>query len=155
MEFKTLKLDSSYRPIQVIDSFDAFCMVWMGRANLVEVYSNKYIRSAHQAFPVPCVIALKRYVKISKITLKCNRRNVFWRDRNTCQYLRVDEGTVINFLNIFRLPNQDLVQKAINNCVDNSKKLITRGEFACLAFELNVLGNNLNFYELFEKISLP
>ena len=68
-------------------------------------------------------------------------------DRNTCQYLRVDEDTVINFLNIFSLPNQDLVQKAINNCVDNSKKLITRGEFACLAFELNVLGNNLNFYE--------
>ena len=71
-------------------------------------------------------------------------------DRNTCQYLRVDEGTVINFLNIFRLPNQDLVQKAINNCVDNSKKLITRGEFACLAFELNVLGNNLNFYEFYD-----
>ena len=68
-------------------------------------------------------------------------------DRNTCQYLRVDEDTVINFLKIFRLPNQDLVQNAINKCVDNSKKLITRGEFACLAFELNVLGNNLNFYD--------
>ena len=68
-------------------------------------------------------------------------------DRNTCQYLRVDEDTVINFLNIFRLPNQNLVQNAINKCVDNSKKLITRGEFACLAFELKVLGNNLNFYE--------
>ena len=71
-------------------------------------------------------------------------------DRNTCQYLRVDEDTVINFLNIFRLPNQDLVQNAINKCVDNSKKLITRGEFACLAFELNVLGNKLNFYEFYD-----
>ena len=68
-------------------------------------------------------------------------------DRNTCQYLRVDEDTVINFLNIFRLPNQDLVQNAINKCVDNSKKLITRGEFACLAFELKVLGNDLSIYE--------
>jgi hypothetical protein len=68
-------------------------------------------------------------------------------DRNTCQYLRVDEDTVINFLNIFRLPNQDLVQNAINKCVDNSKKLITRGEFACLAFELKVLGNDLSSYE--------
>ena len=48
------------------------------------------------------------------------------------------------------MPNQDLVQKAINNCVDNSKKLITRGEFACLAFELSVLGNNLNFYEFYD-----
>ena len=68
-------------------------------------------------------------------------------DRNTCQYLRVDEDTVINFLNIFRLPNQDLVQNAIVKCVDNSKKLITRGEFACLAFELKVLDSDLNFYE--------
>ena len=45
------------------------------------------------------------------------------------------------------MPNQDLVQNAINKCVDNSKKLITRGEFACLAFELKVLGNDLSFYE--------
>ena len=43
----------------------------------LEIYNNKFIRSAHQSFPVPCVIALKRYVKVSKITLKCNRRNVF------------------------------------------------------------------------------
>ena len=83
---KTLKLDSSYRPIEIIDAFDAFCMIYMGRANLVEVYDNKFIRSAYQAYPVPCVISLNRYVKVGKITLKCNKRNVFWRDRNTCQY---------------------------------------------------------------------
>ncbi len=83
---KTLKLDSSYRPIQIIDSFDAFCMIYMGRANMVESYDDKVIRSTHQSFPVPCVIALNRYVNVSKITLKCNRRNVFWRDRYTCQY---------------------------------------------------------------------
>lgn len=83
---KTLKLDSSYRPVQVIDSFEAFCMVWMGRANLVEIYDSRFLRSAYESFPVPCVIALKRYVKVSKITLKCNRRNVFWRDGYACQY---------------------------------------------------------------------
>ena len=93
---KTLKLDSSYRPIQIIDSFDAFCMIYMGRANLVEVYDNKVIRSTHQIFPVPCVIALNRYVNVSKITLKCNRKNVFWRDRYTCQYCGnvKDEGSL-------------------------------------------------------------
>mgnify|MGYP003137581097 CR=1 FL=1 len=73
---KTLKLDSSYRPIEIIDAFDAFCMIYMGRANLVEVYDNKFIRSAYQAYPVPCVISLNRYVKVGKITLKCNKRNV-------------------------------------------------------------------------------
>lgn len=83
---RTLKLDSSYRPIQVIDAHDAFCMIYMGRANLVESYDNKYIRSVYQKFPLPCVIAVKRYVNFSKITLNCNKANIFWRDSYTCQY---------------------------------------------------------------------
>ncbi len=87
---KTLKLDSSYRPIQVIDSFDAFCMIYMGRANLVEVYDDKYIRSAYQKFPLPSVISINRYVNFSKITLNCNKGNIFWRDNYTCQYCAIE-----------------------------------------------------------------
>jgi len=83
---QTLKLDSSFRPVQIIDGYDAFSMIYMGRANLVEAYENEYLRSTHEKFPLPCVISLNRYVKVSKITLTCNRKNVFWRDANTCQY---------------------------------------------------------------------
>ena len=71
-------------------------------------------------------------------------------DRNTCQYLRVAEDTVINFLNIFKLPNQDLVKNVANKCIDNSKTLVTRGEFACLAFELNLMGDNFNSFEFYD-----
>tara|TARA_B100001057_G_scaffold376264_1_gene381357 strand:- start:122797 stop:125223 length:2427 start_codon:yes stop_codon:yes gene_type:complete len=71
-------------------------------------------------------------------------------DRNTCQYLRVAEDTVINFLNIFKLPNQDLVKNVANKCIDNSKKLVTRGEFACIAFELNLMGDNFNSFEFYD-----
>jgi len=85
---KTLKLDSSYRPVQIIDAYDAFCMIYMNRANLVEAYPGQFLYSTHDKFPLPCVISLNRYVKIPKITLTCNRRNVFWRDKNTCQYCR-------------------------------------------------------------------
>ena len=83
---RALKLDSSFRPIQIISSFDAFCMIYMGRANLVESYDNHFIRSAYEKFDMPCVIALNRYININKISLKCNRRNVFWRDSGKCQY---------------------------------------------------------------------
>jgi len=83
---KALKLDSSYRPIEIIDAREAFCLVFMGRANLVEVYDNKFIRTVYQAYAMPCVISLNRYVKVGKVTLSCNKRNVLWRDRNTCQY---------------------------------------------------------------------
>ena len=71
-------------------------------------------------------------------------------DRNTCQYLRVAEDTVINFLNIFKLPNQDLVKNVANKCIDNSKTLVTRGEFACIAFELNLMGDNFNSFEFYD-----
>ncbi|OUU74812.1 MAG: hypothetical protein CBC29_06685 [Methylococcaceae bacterium TMED69] len=83
---KTLKLDSSFRPVQIIDSYDAFGMIYMKRANLVESYPGEFLYSTHDRFPLPCVISLNRYVKIPKITLTCNRKNVFWRDKNTCQY---------------------------------------------------------------------
>jgi hypothetical protein len=83
---RTLKLDSSFRPIQIIDAFDAFNMVWMNRAHLIESYDNITFRSTHDEWDVPCVIVIKRYVKMHKFTLVCNRKNVLWRDRFTCQY---------------------------------------------------------------------
>ena len=83
---KTLKLDSSYRPIQIMDAFDAFSMVWMDRAVLVEAYDGIKFHSTHAEWDVPCVIAIKRYVNLRNFTLGCNRKNVLWRDRFTCQY---------------------------------------------------------------------
>ncbi len=47
---KTLKLDSSYRPVQVIDALDAFGMVYLGRANLVEAYDDQYFHSINEKF---------------------------------------------------------------------------------------------------------
>ena len=83
---KTLKLDSSYRPVQVIDALDAFGMVYLGRANLVEVYDDQYFHSINEKFPIPCIISVNCYVRKSTINLRCNRKNIFWRDRNICQY---------------------------------------------------------------------
>ena len=89
-EWRVLKLDSSYRPVQVISWQKAFSMVYSNRANIVEVRDDEYIRSAYESFPVPCVIAAKRYVNKKTVTLKCNRRNVFWRDAYTCQYCNTE-----------------------------------------------------------------
>ena len=83
---KTLKLDSSYKPIQVITVEEAFCMIWMNRANLVEVYDDVFLRSAHESFLAPCVVSVNRYINNSKFTLVCNRKNVIHRDNFTCQY---------------------------------------------------------------------
>ena len=84
--WSVLKLDSSFKPVQIIDWQKAFSMIFSGRAFLIEIRDGEYIRSAYEEYPVPCVIASKRYIKRGSIQINCNRANVFWRDSHTCLY---------------------------------------------------------------------
>jgi len=76
----TLKLDASWSPIEIIDSFKGFNMCYTGRANVVLNYSDDFF---------PAVIVLKNYVRCSFMSYACNRKNVIWRDKNTCQYCKI------------------------------------------------------------------
>lgn len=82
---KALKLDSSYRPVDIIDSVEALVLCLIGKARAVENYS-KEICSVKESFKLPAVIALTRYVKYRFSYVACNRQNVLWRDQNQCQY---------------------------------------------------------------------
>ena len=82
---KTLKLDSSYRPVSIIDARKALILYFMGKAEIVE-YSEDSINTVNKTYKLPSVISLKRYVKYRPFSLICNRKNILWRDRNTCQY---------------------------------------------------------------------
>jgi hypothetical protein len=83
---QALKLDSSYRPIDIIDAFDAFSMVWCHRAKMVESYKDITFKSTHSEWEVPCVIVLNRYIPALSCSMVCNRKNVLWRDKYICQY---------------------------------------------------------------------
>jgi 5-methylcytosine-specific restriction endonuclease McrA len=78
----TLKLDASWRPIEVIDAFKGVSMVYGGRARPLEWYDT----GPHPTLRFPSVIVLKSYVHKRQLTMTCNRKNVVWRDQNTCQY---------------------------------------------------------------------
>ncbi len=45
-----------------------------------------WIRSVNFSVQVPRVVRLNYYDKVPKLTLRFNRRNLFARDQNTCQY---------------------------------------------------------------------
>ena len=72
----TLKLDASWKPIAVIDSYKGFTMCYADRAKPVRYYDEIY----------PSVIVLHSYVCKMPFILNCTRKNVFWRDNNICQY---------------------------------------------------------------------
>jgi 5-methylcytosine-specific restriction endonuclease McrA len=84
---KALKLDSSFRPVEIIDSVEALVLCLIGKARAVENYS-KEICSVAESFKLPAVIALTRYVKYRFSHIACNKQNVLWRDQNQCQYCK-------------------------------------------------------------------
>ena len=80
-----LKLDSSFKPIEVISWQEAFVLTWLNKAYAVE-YSDNWVHSASKAFQIPSVIVLFRYIDEKFFTLPCTRKNVLIRDENQCQY---------------------------------------------------------------------
>lgn len=82
---KALKLDSSFRPVDIIDAVEALVLCIIGKARQIEDH-NKVINSVSESFKLPAVIVLNRYVKYKFSYAACNRTNVLWRDKNQCQY---------------------------------------------------------------------
>jgi 5-methylcytosine-specific restriction endonuclease McrA len=80
-----LKLDSSFKPIEVITWEEAFLLTWLKKAWAVE-YSDKWVHSATKAFQIPSVIVLFQYIDEKFFTLPCTRKNILIRDENRCQY---------------------------------------------------------------------
>jgi len=85
---RTLVLNASYEPIQMVDWKEAVCMIMKEKAEIVSTYADKMIRSAYEAFEMPKIIRLRKYVKIAKdaAVLRYSRRNILLRDKSTCQY---------------------------------------------------------------------
>lgn len=78
----TLKLDAAWKAIEVIPAEKAFSMVYSGRAQAVEEYSH----GPCARFLFPSVIVLKNYIRKKYISLSPTRKNIYWRDKYTCQY---------------------------------------------------------------------
>ena len=80
-----LKLDSSFKPVEIISWEEAIVLTWLKKAWAVE-YTDKWIHSAKKAFQIPSVIVLFKYIDQKFFTLPCTRKNILLRDENRCQY---------------------------------------------------------------------
>ena len=78
----TLKLDASWRPIEIIDAYKGFNLAYSGRANILEHHPYHITKTVQ----FPSVIVLKSYISDRKFTMTCNRRNVAWKYNHKCQY---------------------------------------------------------------------
>ncbi|KAK9815294.1 hypothetical protein WJX72_001172 [[Myrmecia] bisecta] len=84
---RTLVLDSSYRPIDVVNWQRAICLDLFDKVDVLEYY-DMYVRSSKDQHYIPAVLRVRFYVqrdyKTGKLSL--TRRNIMIRDKFCCQY---------------------------------------------------------------------
>lgn len=85
---RTLVLNASYEPIDMVDWTDAIAMIIKEKADIVSTYTDKLVRSMSMALEMPKIIKLRKYVKVAKnlAIVRYSRRNIIVRDKSTCQY---------------------------------------------------------------------
>lgn len=90
---KSLVLNADYTCIGLCGWQNAVTAIYKDQVDIVDFYSNdKIVCSDGSAFPVAAVVVCREYKKhLSKVPF--SRKNVFIRDRLTCQYC----GTKMHF----------------------------------------------------------
>jgi 5-methylcytosine-specific restriction endonuclease McrA len=90
-----LVLNQNYEPLNVCDIRRAFRLLGAEKAELLE-RNHQVIHTPTRALDAPSVIRLQYHIKRPRPRVKLSRREVFARDRHTCQYC----GTVSRDLTI-------------------------------------------------------
>jgi 5-methylcytosine-specific restriction endonuclease McrA len=80
-----LVLNQNYEPLNVCNARRAFVLVDKGKAEVLE-HSEGALRSALHTFPLPSVIRLIYMIRRPRPQMRLTRREIFVRDRYTCQY---------------------------------------------------------------------
>jgi len=110
---QVLVLNKLWMAIRIVDARRAFSLVFRDLAEVIRVDDGSYtgydfeswtdigvarekygvdrshyewIRTVRMDLPVPKIIRLLGYDRLPRQTVKLNRRNIFARDHNTCQY---------------------------------------------------------------------
>lgn len=102
LESPTLVLNRNWQPVNIARVARALVMVWNDTARIVDPENyqlfdweqwarldpvgDRYIQAVSQKIRVPEVITLSEFDRVPSSTVTFSRRNIFKRDRYTCQY---------------------------------------------------------------------
>lgn len=81
----TLQLDHAWQPVAQMPWKKAFALVLEGKAEVLEEYLDKAIRTVRQVFYVPSVIRLLTVVHRRR-GVRFSRDGIYLRDKGRCQY---------------------------------------------------------------------
>lgn len=82
----TLVLNKSYEPIRVVSWQEAQLMIWNERAEVVEYYEHRTIRTIREELFMPSIIRIMRINKAQRKSPRYSKHNLWIRDNAACQY---------------------------------------------------------------------
>ncbi len=91
-----LVLNQDYQALSVCSVERALVLVWLRKAEMVEVRDDRALRSVRARFPWPSVVRLKGYVRVPYRRVLLTRRNVLRRDTHRCQYCGATERLTLD-----------------------------------------------------------
>lgn len=97
---KALVLNADYSPVSII-GWQRAMILTLGHyqdpsrgAQVVDFYDKDEIRGVHnKRYPIPAVIRTVKYIHRKRRNISFSRKNVFIRDKLTCQYCGFFDGT--------------------------------------------------------------
>lgn len=100
---RTLVLNADYLPIGLISWKRAVVLSIINQDNpnegveVIDFYKNDFIEATQgRKYPIPAVVRLPKYLRQKKRKIPFSRKNVFVRDKMTCQYCGFTDGSPKN-----------------------------------------------------------
>lgn len=81
-----LVLNENFEPLNVCHARRAVVLVDRGKAEILEHYDGRVLRTPTRLIPLPSVIRLIYLIKRPRPRRKLTRKEIFLRDKYTCQY---------------------------------------------------------------------
>lgn len=112
-----LVLNQNYEPLNVCSVRRALSLVFCGKASSVEI-AEGLVHSVADAFQVPSVVRLERYVRAPRRRVVLSKRNILKRDNYQCQYCgTVDRKMTIDHIVPRKLNGPETWENLVTACV--------------------------------------
>jgi 5-methylcytosine-specific restriction endonuclease McrA len=83
---QVLVLNQNFEPLALCRTRRAMILLCLRKADLLESYDGRFMRSVTMALPMPSVLRLNHYVRVVRKEIPLTKRNIFRRDNHRCQY---------------------------------------------------------------------
>lgn len=79
-------LNQGYEPVSICSVKKALLLVFLNKADIVEIRPGAVIHTVGATFPYPSVIRLHSYMRLPFRKIELSRKNILRRDNFCCQY---------------------------------------------------------------------